>query len=390
MTSDPTCVVIAEKMAAGGDAIAHMDDGRVLFVEGALPGERVRVDVHTTKKDFAKGSVTEVLESSSFRVTPPCPALADGCGGCRWQHVAPESQLALKADIVRDALRRTARLNDPIIEIGGAVPAWEYRTTLRLAVRDDGRVGLRAAASHRVVGLDACMVAHPALAAMLPGLRVRGAPEVTLRVSVATGGCTVLPSVAGATVSGAADGVGVGGDAVLYEDVADTRLRVGASSFFQSGPAAADLLVQEVRAACGDVLATAGRFLDAYGGVGLFSATLGPLDAILVESSRSACDDARVNVRNSVVHCTLLEKWRPEPVRLAVADPARTGLGAEAARVLAATNAERIVLVSCDPVSLARDTTLLARDGYEHRGSRVLDLFPSTPHVEVVTVFDLR
>jgi 23S rRNA (uracil1939-C5)-methyltransferase len=379
-------VVTAEKMAAGGDAIARLDDGRVVFVRGALPGERVRVDVHTSKRDFAKGEMIEVVEPGEGRVVPPCPALAGGCGGCGWQHIEPVHQLRWKADIVRDALRRTARLDDAQVELAGAVPPWAYRTTMRFAVAPDGRVGIRAASSHRVVRLDECLVAHPAINSLLPSLRVRGAEEATVRVSDATGECTLLLSEPGATVTGAPDHVVVGPAGSLHETVAGASLRVSAPSFFQSGPAAAELLVHEVRRACGDHL-DGSPWLDAYGGVGLFAATLGG-PATVVESSRSACADARVNVPQATVECTPFEKWAPAAFGLAVVDPARTGLGREAADVLATTEASRIVLVSCDPVAMARDTALLVEHGYSHRGSRVLDLFPHTPHVEVVTVLD--
>jgi 23S rRNA (uracil1939-C5)-methyltransferase len=226
------------------------------------------------------------------------------------------------------------------------------------------------------------------LSALLPGLRVEGADAVSVRVSAATGEATVLPSEPRARISGLSSHVDVGPDAVVHETVGEVSLRVSAASFFQSGPAAAELLVSTVRDACGEVLAAGGPMLDAYGGVGLFAAGLAMPEPILVESSRAACADAAVNVPGARVAGVAFEDWSPVPVRLAVVDPARAGLGSAAAGVLAATGAERVVLVSCDPVSLARDTRLLAAHGYRHMGSTVLDLFPNTPHVEVVTVFD--
>ncbi len=389
--------VVVEKMAAGGDGIAHAADGRVLFVDGGLPGERVRVAVHTTKKDFAKGVVDEVLDPSPHRVAPPCPALARGCGGCQWQHVDAQGQRTMKASIVADALRRTAKLPDAVVVDGGAVAPWEYRTSMRFAVDGDGRVGLRAASSRRIVQLDECLVAHPAISALLPDLRVRGADEVSMRVGVASGEVSVLPfsssasassSAPQARVTGLPAHVAVGPSAVVHETVAGATLRVSAPSFFQSGPAAAELLVATVRDACGPLLHEPGRVLDAYGGVGLFAAALPMASAVLVESSRSACADARVNLPDTQVVAVPFEQWQPTPVRLAVVDPARAGLGVDACDVLVATGAARVVLVSCDPVSLARDTALLAARGYRHTGSTVLDLFPNTPHVEAVTVFE--
>jgi 23S rRNA (uracil1939-C5)-methyltransferase len=266
---------------------------------------------------------------------------------------------------------------------------------MRLAVDGRGRLGLRAASSHRVVSLDECPVAHPVLAALIPQVRVHGAAEVSLRVSVATGEATATALDANgravdARLEGLPDHVSAGPAAVLHETVAGARLRVTAESFFQSGQDAAALLVRTVATACGELLHEPGTFLDAYGGIGLFAATLGDAAPLVVESSVSACADARVNVPGAEVICTPFEQWSPRAVRLAVVDPARAGLGPAAAIVLAATHAERVVLVSCDPVSLARDATLLAGHGYVHSGSTVLDLFPHTSHVEVVTVFDRR
>ena len=379
-----------EKMAAGGDALGRLADGRVVFVRGALPGETVTVAIVSDKRDFATATVRQVLAPSPDRVAPPCPALARGCGGCGWQHAEPAAQLQWKADVVADALRRTAKLPDAVVHLGGAVDPWAYRTSLRLAVAPDGRTGLRAAASHRVVQLDACLVAHPTLAALLPQLRVRGADEISLRVSGATGEATAWATGRRVRFSGLGPHVRVGPRATLHEQVAGVSLRVSASSFFQSGPQAAELLVRTVRDACGDALAgLRGPLLDAYGGVGLFAATLGAEHSVVVESAESSCADAVANLgERATVVVSPFERWTPQPVELAIADPARAGLGREAAEVLAATGAARLVLVSCDPVSLARDATLLAAHGYRHAGSTVLDLFPHTPHVEVVTRFD--
>lgn len=388
-TREPdTAVVRVEKMAAGGDGIARLADGRVAFVEGGLTGESVQVTVHTSKKDFARAVVTEVLEPSVHRVAPPCPELARGCGGCGWQHSTAEGQLAWKVDIVADALRRTAKLPEAGVRAGGGVGPWGYRTGMRLAVDRDGRVGLRAAGSHRVVALGACPVAHPDLSALLADVRVHGADEVSLRVGVASGEATALAHGERARVTGLPAHVAIGSAATLHETVAGRSLQVSAASFFQSGPAAAELLVATVRDACSDALSgLTGPLLDAYGGGGLFSAGLGVQQAILVENSTSACADARVNVPGAQIVESMFERWTPRPVELVVADPARAGLGREAVDVLAATGAARVVLVSCDPVSLARDTALMAAHGYRHDGSTVLDLFPHTPHVEVVTRF---
>lgn len=395
----PVPVFHAERFAAGGDAIARDADGRVVFVDGALPGETVSARVVQRKRDFARAVVEEVLEASPDRIVPPCPALAAGCGGCEWQHLAPGAQLAAKTDVVRDAFRRTARMPDVRIAAGAAVAPWDYRTTMRLAAAPSGRFGLRARGAHRVVPLEDCLVAHPRLAELLGPMRVEGdatGSTVSLRVSAATGERTAwLEGPPRARLAGLPSDIGLGPAATLHEVVAGRRLRVSASSFFQSGPAAAELLVDAVGRAIGDHRPEVA--VDAYGGVGLFAATVlgAARQVVSVEVSPSACADARANlapmsadvVEPTVVESTV-ERWRPIRADLVVADPARTGLGAGGVERLVETGAARLVLVSCDPVAAARDAALLAAAGYRHAGSEVLDLFPNTVHMEVVTRFD--
>ena len=384
-------VVRAEKMAAGGDAIARLDDGRVAFVRGALPGELVEIEVVQAKKDFVRGEVLDVIEPSSHRVVPPCPAHAAGCGGCPWQHIAPDAQLGMKAAVVIEALKRTGKISDPVVDIGSTVPAWAYRTTLRLAAGTGGRLGLRGRSSHDVIELGGCPVSHPLLEQLLATIRVRGDGEVSLRVGAATSERTAWAVEGDVELLDLPADVAVGRDSVVHEIVAGRRLRISAASFFQSGPAAAELLVAAVRHACGD-LAQIDTLLDAYGGVGLFAGAVEATKTTIVESSPAACADATFNLadRPTKILCSTVEQWSPRHADLVIADPSRSGLGKKAVEVLTATLAPRIVLVSCDPVSLARDAGLLREAGYDHTRSTVYDLFPQTHHVEVVTTFDRR
>lgn len=381
-------VVRAEKMAAGGDAIARMADGRVAFVRGALPDELVAIDVTQSKKDFVRADVVEVIEPASFRVAPPCPAHAAGCGGCTWQHVDATAQLELKTSVVIEALKRTGKIIDPAVAVGASVPPWAYRTTLRLATGVD-RLGLRGRHSHDVVELGGCPVSHPLLEELLASIRVRGQGEVSLRVGAATGERSAWIVEGDVELLDVPSDVDVGPSAVVHEVIAGSRLQVSAASFFQSGPAAAELLLAAVRHASGASF-DAHTVIDAYGGVGLFASAVDGAQVVVVEGSASACADAVVNLagrRAKVVRSTV-EQWKPRRSDLVIADPSRSGLGRPAVSVLCATEAARIVLVSCDPVSLARDAGLLRDVGYEHTQSTVFDLFPQTHHVEVVTTFD--
>lgn len=382
---------------AGGDGLARQADGRIVFVPGALQGEVVDVRVLHAKRDFARAELVDVVEPSPHRVVPPCPALARGCGGCDWQHLTPQAQLDAKVEIVREAMRRTAHLPDAVVVAGAAVDAWAYRTSMRFSVDAQGRASLRRARTNDDIALDSCPVAHPALAELLSSLRLPGADEVSLRVSAASGERTAWWSPEHVVAAGLPDDVAVGEDASLVERIAGASLRVTASSFFQSGPEAAEALVAAVRAAGGDELRGARHVVDAYGGVGLFAATVVPHDAhvVLVEGSPSACADARVNLagRSAEVVESAVEQWATgvagaSSADVVVADPSRQGLGPEAVDALVGCSAGVLVLVSCDPVAMARDAALLHRVGYRHAGTTVLDLFPQTHHVEAVTRFE--
>jgi 23S rRNA (uracil1939-C5)-methyltransferase len=390
----------AERLIAGGEALARDPDGRVVFVDGALPGEVVEVEVEVTKKDFARGRVVEVVERSPMRDSPSCSHRRAGCGGCDWMHLQPAAQLAAKVGIVRESLRRIARLEpgpvDRIVEPGGSVSAFGYRTTIRVIGGDDGAVGYRAHGSHDVVAVTSCPVADSTLSRLLPVIRADRGAELTLRTSVATGAVTaVWERRHRNAIRGIPSTVHIGERAWLSERIAGRDVRVSAGSFFQSGAQAAELLVAAVADAAPE-LRGAGHAVDAYGGVGLFAATA-MADAgfvTVIETSRSASADAEHNlsgrparvVRADVSGWTMSAGSAP-PVDVVVADPARPGLGKAGVAALVAPGAPVLVLVSCDPVSLARDATLLAAAGYHPERVRVFDLFPQTHHVETVTRF---
>mgnify|MGYP003859818837 FL=1 len=388
-----------ERLVAGGDALGHLADGRVVFVPGALPGELVDVQITQAKKDFARGTVASIIEPSEHRVAPPCEHVARGCGGCSWQHLDVAQHMEAKVAIVREALRRNGKIETLEVTAGGVVPPTASRTTLRMAVTPDGRLGFRRGGSHDVIDTPTCLVAHPLLNEFIGDVRVSGATEATLRCGVETGEVGIWlhdedgEDVHGATVTGLPSHVVVGRKAMLHEVVQGVSLQVSMASFFQASQVAAELLVSAVNDAAGDA-ALSGEFgpiIDAYGGVGLFTATLVDTDipVVLVESNPSACSDARSNLHDHDVSIEQIavEQWRVQDAGLVIADPARNGLGAMGVNAIVATEAKRIVLVSCDAVAGARDIRLLLDAGYACEGVTVLDLFPNTPHVEVVSSF---
>jgi 23S rRNA (uracil1939-C5)-methyltransferase len=420
MPTEQPITVRAERMVAGGDAMARLEDGRVVFVTGALPGEEVEAAVRNDRKDFMKATVTDVLEQSTQRVVPTCPHRRAGCGGCGWMHFDPAAQFAAKVEIVAESLRRVGRFDefdvDRIVTVGAAVEPFGYRTTIRLVGMPNGGVGFREERSDEVVAIDHCQVAHQNLSAVLREVRVAPGVELTLRTSVATDAVTArwtrpedrqrrgekrrTNAAPGESVSRLPKSVHIGDRAFLIEKVAGRNLQVSAPSFFQSGADAAELLVDAVQRAAPE-LASADHAVDAYGGVGLFAATAmhDVRHVTLVESARTACFDAKENLSHRAgngdksvdIVRSDMARWTPDPiygpVDVVVADPARPGLAKPGVAAMLRADAPVVVLVSCDPVSLARDARLLVDAGYKMERVEVLDLFPQTPHVECVTRF---
>ena len=294
---------------------------------------------------------------------------------------------------MRESLTRLGKMTAPDIRLfaSGELPMTGARTTLRVAATPSGSVGFRQRQSHLVVNVEHCLVAHPSLNALLPTTHLEGAQEAVVRVGVSSAERLAWAEPAD-SLSGLPVDVRLGSQAIVHEVVAGHIFQISASSFFQSSPQAAEALVDATRRALGDSAQwTAGPVVDAYSGVGLFAATVFPSDrhVIAIESNPAACSDARLNLAGRDVEIVQqpVEEWVPVAAAVVVADPARDGLRASGVEVLVATQASVIVLISCDPASLGRDARLLRDKGYVLEYSEVLDVFPHTHHVEVVSRF---
>jgi 23S rRNA (uracil1939-C5)-methyltransferase len=380
------CVELtATRMVAGGDALGRIEDGRVALIDGALPGERVRIEVTADKADLLRGRVVEVLEPSAARVTPPCVHAREGCGGCGWQHVAVDAQPQLKLDIIRDALNRIAHIPEPPLAAPVLLPTDGFRTTVRALVVD-GKPAFRKHQSHDPVMIDSCMVAHPAIDELLRDGKFGRATEVTLRVATGTGERAALAEPAEIVMDLPPD-VMRGKNAAVHEVIDGHSMRVSINSFFQSRTDGAATLARLVRGATGPDRILA----DLYCGVGLFAITADqPKRIVAVERGRAAVADAKFNLkgRDARIVRSDVGKWKGNKVDVVVADPSRAGLGRDGARAVLACDPERVVLVSCDAAALARDIGLLVAAGFTLTSVTLVDLFAHTPHVECVTVLD--
>lgn len=384
-------------VAVGGDAVARESSGRVVFVAGALPDESVVVELEEERSTFARGSVVEVVAPSPYRVAPPCPHVAEGCGGCDWQHVAVEAQRTLRHELVAEVLARAGGIADPVVQPAMPLPAEGLRTTTRGVADADGRFSLRRRRSHDTVAVGGCRIVHPGVEELMTEGRYPPGAEVVIRVGARTGERMVVvdPGAAGTSVPDdvqvvGADELSAGRRAWLHEEAAGRRWRISARSFFQASPEGAEALVDEVGGLVAAHAPDAGRLVDLCCGVGLFAGTVGEGRQVVgVERSAAAVADARVNLADDDVRLVkvALARWRPSPTDVVVADPARRGLGAEGVAAVEATGAGLCVLVSCDPGALGRDAKLLSEAGYGHVGSSVVDLFGHASHVEVVSGF---
>lgn len=381
-------------IAKGGDGVARESSGRVVFVRGGLPGDIVDVELIEERPRLARAVVSGVLRPGPGRVSPVCSHVADGCGGCDLQHASVDHQRELKLVIVADALERIGRLPDVDLGWGGSVPRDGYRTTVRCVVAE-GRAGFRAHRSDRGVPAPTCTVAHPTVRSIMADTDFGCASEVQIRVGARTGDVNMVatptaPHPPGDVVG--ADELDRGREVFVYEEAAGRRWRVSARSFFQSSPEAVDLLASQVCDRLGGIPSSA-TVCDLYAGVGIFSGALAHEGrTVVVESSRSAIADAAHNLADlslTLVRASV-EQWTPVAADVVVADPPRSGLGKRGVAVVDATDADRVVLVSCDPAAFARDARLLVDLGFALDDVTVLDLFPQTSHVEVVAGFVRR
>ena len=392
---------IRVERAATGGAVGRLDDGRVVFVRHALPGELVRVTISETNKKFLRGEATEILEASDQRVGPPCAyAHPFGCGGCDLQHASSEAQASWKQSIVHEHLRRIAGLELDFSLTAPPSKAEGSRTRLRCAVDDDGQLALRGFRSHDLVSLDECWIADDRLKEAF-ATSWTGAEEVELRaIGEAEPFAVVRRETARGTLFEICSLRGEPLDPSMQSsvEVRGHHYRVGPRSFWQSHRDAPGLLVDVVMSMAN--VAEGDHVVDLYSGVGLFAVQLakevGPRGRVsAVENSAYAVRDAAVNTQG--LASVKVREWSVSPRSVndavvpddvVIMDPPRTGLAKGVAQTLLRRGPRRIVYVSCDAATFARDLKELLDGGYALGDLRAFDLFPMTEHVELVALLD--
>ncbi|HZR42958.1 MAG TPA: 23S rRNA (uracil(1939)-C(5))-methyltransferase RlmD [Ktedonobacteraceae bacterium] len=434
-------------LAYGGDAVGRYE-GRVLFVPGGIPGERVRVEIVEERRGHARANLLEILRPSPERVEPAYPTLTE-CG-CQWQHIAYPAQLTWKAHIVRGLLMRIGKQPDalvhPTIGMPSGISPWHYRNIALFYVDPSGKIGMKLTDSHEIQDLEEYPLLHPALdqvyqlvrrklisyfgdslGEMIQTFTLRGAigavsnnlnaagvkAAPTLLIIQSRPGSifenpqqlaqelmTVAPGIVGVIIErvGGRYGRVFAGQEFLTDSVLGRRFRVSADSFFQVNPIQTSVLVERALAMLEPQRSEV--VLDGYSGVGLFSAFLAPRAArvIAIESQPSAVMDARQSaILNNQNNITVVEgtlervlsqlHYRRERVDLALVDPPRAGCHPKALQALQIIAPRAICYVSYDPSTLARDiATLCNGNRYRLVAAQPIDMFPQTYHIECVAL----
>ena len=397
------------RLAIGGDGVGRLDDGRAVFVPRTAPGDLVELTDLRLQKRFARARPGRLLEPSPERVEPRCPHyVEDECGGCQLQHLASDAQREARRAFVGDALRRLARRDVPDPPIVPADGEFDYRTKITLAVSDDGRrIGLHPYdRPDRIFDLHWCHITVPELMTLWQSLRQLRPllpprlATIVLRLDRAGGRHVLLRTGATEAWSGGprlhAELAGRGVPATVWWQAKEGAPRAVAGAgeafpatvFEQVHPAMGDRVRAHAVETLGDV---AGRHAwDLYAGIGETTAALVRAGATVesVESDRRAVAEAESRgpaaqrLAARVEH--VLAALRPPDV--VITNPPRTGMDARITEALERLRPERVVYISCDPATLARDLSRLP--GYRLQDVRAFDLFPQTAHVETVVLLE--
>ena len=416
-----------EKLVDGGAGLGRWE-GRVVFVPGACPGEAVQARITTVKKGYAEAQLQKVLTPSPDRVTPPCPVFGT-CGGCQWQQIAYPAQIEAKIGILREDLRRIGKLADPNILPPISTNPHEYRTRIRLKTdltKSEPIIGFYEERSHRIVPIEACLIASPPLSRALAGLysilsdpadRLVSLTDLHLHLARGTGELQAryfaedepqdrvervftkfeeaMPEAVGQVYYSRTGRRWIRGRDYVIDRYKDVSFRIGDRAFAQVN--------WDLNAALIDTVLTfaslSGResVLELYCGIGTFGIFLAREAAALAgfDENEVAVEDANYNARQSGLTNA---RFEAKPVELAVSeladrkktfdcvvlDPPREGVNRRTLESLLQMKPSRIVYVSCDPATLSRDLKILIDGGYRPGRLQPIDLFPQTYHLETV------
>ena len=382
MVSEERLRVTFTDIAPQGDAFAR-HDGEVVFAAYGIPGEEAIVLAKRGRRFFF-GEVVALLRESPYRIAPRCQHFGK-CTGCQWQHIDYPFQLALKRQMVVRQLRERGNFHDPpVLATVPAAEAWHYRNHARFSVDSQGQLGFVHRETHRFIPIDLCHLMHPWINSMLAELQGKcaGAHQVAVRYGVNTGEWLLQPKLPQIAMES--------GQPCYEEELLGRRFRISSPSFFQVNTPQAERLVEVL---C-DRLHPKGTELviDVFAGVGTFATLLAPLvgKVVAIEESAAAVKDAAVNITglgNVEFLQGKAEDVLPQLMDVpdaAILDPPRVGCHRRAIAALLQLSPRKIIYVSCEPATLARDLRVLCEGGYRLVAVQPVDMFPQTYHVECV------
>ncbi|NCF67028.1 MAG: TRAM domain-containing protein [Chloroflexi bacterium] len=394
--------------AYGGAAIARDKRGRPIFVQGAIPGETVHVEITQDKGRYVRANLLKVARPSKDRVQPRCPHYGV-CSGCHYQHMTYKAQLHAKREVVRDQLRRIGKMKN--VKVRPTLPnptPWAYASEVNLSPTEDGRLGFWSSKMHQVIPISTCSLLQPRLlelfqdidlnldelrkltlrvgadGAMLAALEVEGIEPPLLEVDFPVSVAIVLPDKNAASLIG---------DPYLVQEVKGRSFRVSPGCFFQPSLAGAEMLI--------DVLLSYARLkaehtvIEAYSGVGMLTSFLATeaREVIAIEVNDDAVADLVVNLDrldNVTLYHGLVEEILPalEPrPDLMVVNPGTGGLASPVIGNIKDKAPRRLIYVSSEVATLARDGKALNRAGYRLLEVQPLDMQPQTYRVDTISLW---
>lgn len=397
-------------LAYGGDALGRLPDGRVVFVPYTIPGELVKLRLVEEKSHHAMAALVEILEPSPDRVTPRCVHFST-CGGCHYQHLQYPAQVNAKADILREQLERIGGLRGiTAVERHASPEPWNYRNTIQFHITPEGKLGFQKARSNHSFSIRECHLPEEAVNRTWPQIEVEPIPGLE-RVSLRVGNDEELMlilessdpqamefSIEDLPVSivqvGGYDSIILAGSDHIVMEVLGRQFIVSANSFFQVNRLQA---IEMIKYLSGHLpISSEMTVVDAYCGVGLFSAFLAPQVKRLVgiEVSTSACEDFTTNL-DEFEQVELYEAPVEDVLGsinfhadMIILDPPRAGLGVKTVEGVLAQGAAHLAYISCDPATLARDGRQLVAGGYSISSIALFDMFPQTYHIESISLWD--
>jgi len=397
--------------AYGGEAFGRLGDGRAVFTPFVLPGELARVQVVEDKRGFARARLVDLTEASPERILPRCMHFSI-CGGCHYQHMPYALQLEAKRAILRDQLVRIGGLADPNVLATVASPKeYEYRNHVQFHLNPEGKLGYHLWHSEAVFAARECHLPEGPINRVWPQLDFEALPElerIGLRLgsdedvqlileseSLETPELSIEDLDISAVHISPAGALTLAGSPVIRIEVLGKMFDVSAVSFFQVNTAMAEAMVRHVLETLADLqpLKPEDVLIDAYCGVGLFSAFLAPQVGRLIgiEASPSACEDFAENL-DEFDHVELYEARVEEVLpgldvhpQVILMDPPRAGIDRKALDAIVQMAPGLIVYISCDPSTLARDCKRLQAGGYRLIQATPFDLFPQTFHIESIS-----